>query len=187
VLTEDDLLVLYIPRKPLGWWATMIGEPDELADSYRKAVGTTVADVMSPVAVSVDLDAPLAEAAALMRDHGVRMLPVIAEDALAGIVTASDLVDDLALPSAASAGLAADAELVEEMQRRLDGEAWAARYRIHVAVHHGVLELTGLVTSAAERAAILAMARTIPGCAGVEDYVMARSEILRKVHRDPRI
>jgi CBS domain-containing protein len=187
VLTEDDLLVRYIPRKPLGWWATMIGEPDELADSYRKAVGTTVADVMSPVAVSVDLDAPLAEAAALMRDHGVRMLPVIAEDALAGIVTASDLVDDLALPSAASAGLATDAELVEEMQRRLDGEAWAARYRIHVAVHHGVLELTGLVTSAAERAAILAMARTIPGCAGVEDYVMARSEILRKVHRDPRI
>jgi hypothetical protein len=54
-------------------------------------------------------------------------------------------------------------------------------------VHHGILELTGLVNSATERAAILAMARSIPGCAGVEDYVMARSEILRKVHRDPRI
>jgi CBS domain-containing protein len=187
MLTEDDLLVRGIPRKPLGWWATMIGEPDELADSYRRAVGTTVADLMSPVAVSVDLDAPLAEAATLMRDHRVQMLPVIAEDALAGVITAGDLVDGLALPSAAGAGLATDAELVEEMQRRLESESWASRYRIHVMVHHGILELTGLVNSAAERAAILAMARSIPGCAGVEDYVMARSEILRKVHRDPRI
>jgi CBS domain-containing protein len=181
VLTEDDLLARRIPRTRLGWWAMMVREPDELADSYRKAVGTTVADVMSAASVSTGLDATVEAAAKLMHEHRARMLPAIAEGTLAGVVTAADLIDDRALPSSATGGLATDAELVEEMQRRIDDEPWASRHRIHVRVHHGVVELDGLVDSAAERAAFAAMARSIPGCAGVEDHLVARAEFLRKV------
>ncbi len=179
MLTEDDLLARCIPRKPLRWWSMMVSQPDQLADAYRKAVGTVVADVMSDLTASVGLDETVEAAARLMRDQRLRMLPVIAEGVLAGIVTAVDLVDDAVVPPTVSAALATDAELVEAMQRRLDDEPWASRHGIRITAHHAVIELDGLVNTVAERRAIVAMARTIPGSLGVEDHLLARAELAR--------
>jgi CBS domain-containing protein len=52
----------------------------------------TVNDVMIQDVVTVDASATLLEAARLMRDANVGMLPVMEDDALRGIVTDRDLV-----------------------------------------------------------------------------------------------
>jgi len=53
---------------------------------------TSVKDVMASHVVSVDPDAPLAEAAALLREHKIGCLPVVAGDALVGILTEGDFL-----------------------------------------------------------------------------------------------
>jgi CBS domain-containing protein len=53
---------------------------------------TTVSDVMIRDVVTVDASATLLDAARLMREANVGMLPVMEEDAVRGIVTDRDLV-----------------------------------------------------------------------------------------------
>ena len=67
--------------------------------------------------------------------------------------------------------------LVQAMHQRLDEQAWTSRHRVHVWADHGVLSLCGLVESEAERAALLAMARAIVGCAAAEDRLAVRREL----------
>jgi len=44
----------------------------------------------------------------------------------------------------------------------------------------GVLRLYGLVESPAEHAALVTMARSVPGCLGVEDHLLLRAELIRR-------
>jgi CBS domain-containing protein len=53
-------------------------------------------DVMATNVVSVDPDAPLAEAAALLRKHQIGCLAVVAGDRLVGILTEGDFLALLA-------------------------------------------------------------------------------------------
>jgi CBS domain-containing protein len=57
---------------------------------------TPVKDVMASRVVSVDPDAPLAEAAAPLREHKIGCLPVVAGDALVGVLTEGDFLALLA-------------------------------------------------------------------------------------------
>jgi CBS domain-containing protein len=57
---------------------------------------TAVKDVMASRVVAVDPDAPLAEAAALLREHKIGCLPVVAGDALVGVLTEGDFLSLLA-------------------------------------------------------------------------------------------
>ena len=50
-----------------------------------------VKSVMTPFPYSVAPDTPVSEAHALMREHGIRHLPVLREHALAGILTDRDI------------------------------------------------------------------------------------------------
>jgi CBS domain-containing protein len=53
---------------------------------------SSVKNVMASHLVTVDPDAPLAEAAALLREHKIGCLPVVAGDALVGILTEGDFL-----------------------------------------------------------------------------------------------
>lgn len=59
----------------------------------RDPAGVAVRDIMTvgPL-VTIDLDASTAEAARLMREHGIRRLPVMKGGALVGIITSKDLL-----------------------------------------------------------------------------------------------
>ncbi len=61
----------------------------------KKAVGATVADVMTADPVSVPADAPVSDVATTMVERGVSRLPVLDGDRLVGIVSKSDLVRSL--------------------------------------------------------------------------------------------
>ena len=177
MLTEADLIVRRMPRPTPRWWQFEFYDSERLADDYRKAVGVTVGDVMTRETVAVGPEYSPEAAAVVMHEHALRVLPVVADDRVVGVVTCADLIDDLAWPSQAAGSPAADAELVEAMQQRLDEQAWTSRHRVHVWADQGVVSLCGLVESETERAALLAMARAIVGCAAVEDHLLVRREL----------
>ena len=61
----------------------------------KKAVGATVADVMSSDPVTADAGMSVAELATLMVDRDVSRVPVLDGEALVGIVSKSDIVRSL--------------------------------------------------------------------------------------------
>ncbi|MBN1236490.1 MAG: CBS domain-containing protein [Methanotrichaceae archaeon] len=59
----------------------------------RDPAAVTVTEIMTPAPlVTIDLDASTREAAELMREHNIRRLPVMKEEALVGILTSKDLL-----------------------------------------------------------------------------------------------
>jgi osmotically-inducible protein OsmY len=97
---------------------------------------------------------------------------VVSAGRLVGTVGRRDLAEGLSTKPAAP-GWRADADLVAEMQERMEQEAWIRRSRPTVEARDGVLTLWGVVGSDAEKAALITMARAIQGCRTVEDHLIA--------------
>ncbi|MBW2964449.1 CBS domain-containing protein [Candidatus Woesearchaeota archaeon] len=55
-------------------------------------MGLPVRDFMSPKLVTIDYEAELDEAAAVMRKHKIKKLPVMKKGKICGIITSTDLV-----------------------------------------------------------------------------------------------
>jgi CBS domain-containing protein len=186
VLTERDLLARLTPRRTSCWWSIVLGTTDRLAADYVKAVGLTVGQVMTPVPVTVAPDASITEAAVLLRGSGRGVLPVVADDVCVGVVIRADVLDHLSWPAPAGPGTVEDAELEHSMREGIEKESWASRHPITVEALHGVIRLTGVVATPVERSALLAMGRSLDGCAGVEDRLIVRSRVSR-YHQAPGI
>lgn len=183
VLTEHALLVRLMPRRPAQWWESIIDHHDRLAVDYVKSVGTTVRDLMETAPVSIVPDASVEVAAGLMRHHAVDALPVVANAVYLGLVTRVDVLDHLSWPGGTVSGSVPDVELARLMVESIQREQWTARHRVLVESTKGTVRLTGIVTSPEERAALLAMASALPGCAGVDDRILVRP---RRDARGPR-
>jgi CBS domain-containing protein len=172
VLTEHDLLARVAPRRMPRWWTLIFDEKDRLATDYVKAVGLTVGDLMTAPPVAIVPDASVEAAACLMRRYAVGALPVVANEVCLGLVTRADVLDHLAWPTAAASGTMTDVELECLMQQGIQQELWTSLHRVRVEAKDGTIRLTGVVASPAERSALMAMARTLPGCAGVNDRLL---------------
>jgi CBS domain-containing protein len=71
----------------------VVSEADLLADATARRSGrVTVGRVMTAPAVAVSVDATVAQARALLLEHGLRTLPVVDGDRLVGVLGRSDLV-----------------------------------------------------------------------------------------------
>lgn len=178
ILSDGDLIVRQKPRERLPWWRFFFAEGEELARQYQKSMGTTVAEVMTRSVICVTPDLSIESAAALLDEHRIRRLPVVAAGKLVGIVSRGDLVRALAAAAPIAAGTPpSDAQLVREMRARLRDEPWVSSRGLLVEAKDGVLSLWGLVTTDAEKSALETMARSIPGSKGIDSHLMVRSEI----------
>jgi CBS domain-containing protein len=187
LLTERDLLARLAPRRAPCRWSFISGATDQPAADYIKAVGRTVGEIMTESRVTIGPDASIAKASVLMRQYRMSALPVVDEDETCiGIVTRADVLDHLAWPAPARPGTVGDTELERSMREEIDREAWAMRHPLTVEAFHGVIRLTGVVASPVERSALLTMARSLAGCAGVEDRLVVLSRVGRH-HRAPSI
>jgi CBS-domain-containing membrane protein len=177
MVSEGDLIVRQRPRPELRWWQLFFSDPERLAREYQKAIGTTVEEVMTRPVVCVRPDSSVEAAAALLHEHRVRRLPVVAEGVLVGIVSRADLVKALAHAAPPPAARLSDAQLVREMHSRMEAEAWLSNRNILVEASNGVLSLRGIVESEAEKEALETMARAIPGSTGLESHLVLRQSI----------
>jgi CBS domain-containing protein len=175
-LVRDRDLLTRLTSRRRSWWATLCAGNRDLIREYRTVTGATVGDVMGPPPVPVSAGATIEAAADLLLRQRLRELPVVAEGRVVGMVTRSSVLGLLerAEPPAADA---TDADLVREMRDRLCREPWVTNRALWVEATRGVLFIAGLVESEDERAALEIMARTIPGCRGVDNQTFPRSAV----------
>jgi nucleotide-binding universal stress UspA family protein/predicted transcriptional regulator len=92
VITEYDLL---------SWQARLAGQEDDQAplgpeDYARRLERTTVGEVMSKPAISIEESAPLSEVLKVLMKRGVRRLPVTRDGRLVGIIARADALRAMA-------------------------------------------------------------------------------------------
>jgi CBS domain-containing protein len=176
MLTEDDLLIR-LRKRHHSWWETLFTDGAQLADEYRKVVGSKVKNVMRPTPAPVGPETSLETAAEGLEKAGTGLLPVPVDGQLVGTVSYRDLVAAVAESANPTDVSRTDDELVAEMKTRLNQEAWVSNRAIWIAAKNGVLTLFGLIDTEEEKTALGVMAQTIPGCKGVENNLFPKSLI----------
>ncbi len=96
VVVDDGRVVGVLSQRDIfhGALAWSLGYGRKAQEQLLAA--TSVKNVMASNVVTVDRDAPLAEAAALFREHKIGCLPVVVGDSLVGILTEADILALLA-------------------------------------------------------------------------------------------
>lgn len=171
IVTEGDLILRQAAPRARHWWHRFFADPDALARDYQKAAGTTVGEVMTRAVVSVSPSLGIDTAARILHDRGLRRVPVVRDGRLVGILARGDLVKALAATPVFTVW-APDDELVRAMRERIKAEPWTS-VGILVEASDGFITLWGAVASKAERSALETMARTLPGCRGVDNRLIA--------------
>jgi CBS domain-containing protein len=172
MLSEADLIhrveIGTQTRRP--WWLESLTGAGTLAAEFAKSHGKKVGEVMTAGVVAVGEQTPLAEIAALFERKRIKRVPVVRDGKLVGIVSRSNLIQ--ALASAIGQGEEhgePDRRIREELLSRLAEQEWTDFGDRNVTVSGGVVHPWGLVGSAAEHTALLALAESVPGVARVAD------------------
>jgi len=163
--------------------ADLLAEEDETARRARagesgrvpwrhrpsaRALQLKAEDLMTKPAITINPDAPIPRAAAVMRAHHVKRLPVVDPDGkLVGIVSRRDLL---------SVFLRSDAQIADEVGELLTEILFADPSAIKVVVHGGVVTLLGKPGSQDHHDLIPVVIRLIWDIDGVVDVVDKSSE-----------
>lgn len=97
IVTEGDLIFRDADIKAPGFLDILggiipLGNWEEYHEETLKSAGVTVAEVMTKEVTTVTPDTPLTEAATTMADKRVKILPVIEEGSLRGVITRMDIL-----------------------------------------------------------------------------------------------
>src|SRR5215216_6778502 len=98
LVSEGDLMkhADAIGEQRRSWWLTLIAGESTLAHDYVKIHGRHAKDVMTSDVITVMPTASLAEIAKTLERHRIKRAPVVQDGRLVGIVTRSNLLQDLA-------------------------------------------------------------------------------------------
>jgi len=177
MLSEADL----VHREEIGtekhhpWWLEAVMPASKLASEFAKSHGHRVDEIMTLNPVTASEDTPLGEIAALVERHRIKRIPIVREGRLVGIVSRSNLIQALASASAqppVQPSSNTDRTIRLDLLDRLAHEKWTDFGEINVIVKDGVVHLWGLVYSASERKALLALTQEIPGVVSVSDEMI---------------
>ena len=176
ILSEADL----IQREEIGTqtqhqrWLEAILPASKLAEEFAKSHGQRVDEVMTTHVVAASENTSLSEIARLLEKHRIKRIPIVENGVLVGIVSRSNLIQALASAQAH----AQDEEPETDRQIRLDlldrlaHQQWTDFGQRIVIVNQGVVHLWGLVGTAAEHKALLALAEEVPGVISVSDEMI---------------
>lgn len=176
ILSEADL----IQREEIGtqkrhpWWLEAVTPASKLAAEFAKSHGRRVDEVMTTDVVTAGADISLGEIARLLEKHRIKRIPIVEEGELVGIVSRSNLIQALASAQAQAQTEepVSDRKIRLDLLDRLDEEDWTDFGERNVIVNDGVVHLWGLVGSAGEHKALLALAEAVPGVVGVSDEMI---------------
>jgi CBS domain-containing protein len=161
--------------KRRSWWLAYVADPQGGAEDFIQSHGQTAGEIMHRGLVAVGPDAELAKVADLLERRQVKRVFVIDGGAVTGVITRSDFVRAVAHADRRAGGAHADAQIREDIERRMSAEPWAPRALVTVLVENGKVSLLGMVTSQAERAALGLLAREADGVTEVADHLVVRA------------
>jgi CBS domain-containing protein len=137
--------------------------PAEMLEEELKLDARRAVEAMTSPAITIGPDEPIARAAAVMCDEGVKRLPVLEGGALVGIVTRADLV---------RAFVRSDEEIAAEVRDDvLRRTLWIDPSRVEVDVRDGVVTLTGAVETSADAEIVPEFVRRVPGVVDVHSQL----------------
>jgi CBS domain-containing protein len=133
-------------------------ESNRLRAGWGEAGGETASELMSFPATTVTAHTPIARAARLMAERGVKRLPVVGEDGtLVGIISRADIMGVFLVP---------DHEIREKVVER---SLWVDPGRVQVEVAEGVVTLSGQINCKSLIPIVVALARSADGVVDVVD------------------
>jgi CBS domain-containing protein len=187
MLTEGDLL----RRIEIGtegarpnWLMTFLA-PARQAKTYVLTHGRRVSEVMTASPVSVAEDTPASQIVDLMREHGVKRLPVLRGGRLVGIVSRADLVRRVGEILSTAPEAADDQAIRAALNAAMERQAWSPGRLIAVGVQDGVVQLDGCIFDTREREAMQVLAENLPGVKRVENRIICVEPYLGTVIYDP--
>ena len=176
MLSEADLL----HREELGtvkhrkWWMEAITPASKLATEFAKSHGHKVHEVMSNRVVSVSEEMSLADVATLLERHRVKRAPVLRDGKMVGIISRTNLVQALATVGTHVTNEGpTDRAIRHDLLDRLEGQRWTHFGMQNVTVRDGIVHLWGMVSSDAERKALLALSEEVPGVRTIVDETIS--------------
>jgi CBS domain-containing protein len=97
IVTEGDLIFRDADIKAPGFLDILgglipLGSWDEYRKEALKSAGVTVDEVMTRELITISPDASLAEASTIMADKRVKILPVVEDHILHGVITRMDIL-----------------------------------------------------------------------------------------------
>jgi CBS-domain-containing membrane protein len=175
IISEADLLlreeIATDVRRPR--WIEAITPAATLGAEYAKSHGKQVKELMSEDVITAKEDTPLAEIAAILERHRIKRIPITRDGALVGIVSRANLIQALASASPEpSKQLDESRTIRHELLSRLKTQSWTDFGSRNVIVADGKVHLWGLVSSPAERKALIAIAEGVPGVTSVVDEMI---------------
>jgi predicted transcriptional regulator len=139
---------------------------------FAKSHGKKVGEVMTSGVISVFEDTPLSEIAAVLERNGIKRVPVVNDGRLVGVVSRSNLIQALAsVVGRIDQQRGTDRQIRLDLLSRLREQSWTDFGSRNVTVSDGAVYLWGLVASA-ERKALLAFAKGVPGVSRVSDEMI---------------
>jgi CBS domain-containing protein len=169
IVSEGDLVrreELKTAETRGSWWLEMFAF--DQASDYVKSHSRKVRDVMISNVVTASPDSSLREIAELFEKHHIKRVPIVEDGKMIGIVSRANLVQALAnMPEFVSHD-ESDAMLKREIDHSILSQPWGNR-PFSVQVSEGRVDLSGIVYSEDERAAIRVAAENTPGVKAVVD------------------
>ena len=133
-------------------------------EEHRKAEALVAHDLMTAPPVTIDAQAPVADAARLMHQHDVKRLPVVdLEGRIVGIVSRMDLLAEF---------LRGDDDIEAEVVRVLTDDLAVPADRIVVTVDDGVVHLEGRIERRSLIPTIWGVVRAVQGVVGLDERLM---------------
>lgn len=152
-------------------WATWLVSPGRLADEYVAENGRSVAEVMTPLVVTVDEEAPLSDVVELMERRRIKRVPVTSGGKLSGIVTRADLLRALLPLVPAATDGKTDVDVEKAITAEMNRQPWAPGENVDVRVFHGVAEMRGVLIDDRERMALRVLVENTAGVRAVRDLM----------------
>jgi CBS-domain-containing membrane protein len=173
IVSEGDLMrraETHTERRR-AWWLEAFVRSTTRADDYVHANAQKVTDIMTRNVVTATPDTPLGEIAALLERHHIKRAPIVRDGKVIGIVSRANLIQALASirKTTSTATPTEDSAIRENVLARLKNEPWVKLWLLNVTVHEGVVELWGVVDTAAEKKAVRVVAEATPGVRKVID------------------
>jgi CBS domain-containing protein len=176
IISEGDLM----NREEIGtevhhpWWIEAVTPAATLATEFAKSHGKRVKEVMSDNVITATEETPLAEIAAILERNRIKRVPIMKDGKLVGIVSRSNLVQALASNDAISAERPDSNRVIREeiLSRLKQQQSWTDFGSRNVIVNDGRVYLWGLISSEAERKALIALAEGVPGVTQVTDEMI---------------
>lgn len=154
------------------WWERIFYDNEMLAQDYVKEHGVRAEDIMSKRIPAVSPDSELLEIADVLDFQKVRLVPVLQDGQIVGIVSRSDLVKALSQADIDASNTSSnDTVIKNKIYRELRAQPWLPPEAISVTIKDGVADLWGSVDSVAQRKAIKIIVEGVPDVRTLRDHL----------------